>query len=158
MQRAVKPKVKRAAKSRPAKSGDQVTGAGLKSASALCSCELLRTGLLAAARNVEHEAEQLPTHLFDRCRACCNRARVYVHQVMPAARQIRARGDLDDGDFRETIRRAAAGREDVQVDAGRKLQGAADEVARRRGGEDQAFLQRTFSPGDNTPEWRCYPI
>ena len=64
---------------------------------------------------------------------------------MPAPCQVAARGNLDHRNLGQAIRRAAPGGEDVQVDAGRQLQRAANEVAGRRGGVDQPFLTNFFA-------------
>src|SRR5690606_961704 len=69
-----------------------------------------------------------------------NAPRVHVHEVVPAPGEFGARGDFDDRAGGEAIRRAAARGEDVQVHAGCQLQRAADEVARGRGGVDEAAL------------------
>ncbi|KAG0924454.1 hypothetical protein G6F32_013905 [Rhizopus arrhizus] len=87
----------------------------------------------------------LPTYVFDRRLARRAAAGVHVPQVGPAARQAVARGHLDHRHLRQAIRRAAPRRENMQVPAGRQLQGAADEIAGRRGREDQALLRQAVA-------------
>src|SRR6185369_2549516 len=101
---------------------------------------LLRPRLLPAAGDVEHQPEQLPADVLDRRFAVGDAAGVDVHQVVPAAREIGPRRDLDHRHLGEAVRRAAPGREDVQVHARGELQRAADEVARRRRRVDEAAI------------------
>ena len=55
-----------------------------------------RARLLLSARDIEHETEQLPAHVCNRRFARRDGARVDIHQIVPAPRQIRTRRDLDD--------------------------------------------------------------
>ena len=73
-----------------------------------------------------------------------------IRSCQRRARSLRV-ATLITGHCGQAVRRAAAGGEDVQVHAGGQLQRAADEVAGRRGGVDQALVLGSFSPGDSTP-------
>ncbi len=64
---------------------------------------------------------------------------------MPAPRQVGARGHLDHRNLGQAVGRAAAGGEDMQVHPGSQLQRAADEVARWRGGVEQALVRQLFA-------------
>ena len=112
----------------------------MKSTSWLCSFQRSAQVLRAAAGDVQDQPEEFPAQLLDARLPVGDPAGVEVHEVVPAPGEVAARGDLDDRAFGEAVRRAAAGGEHVHVHAGRQLQRAADEVACRRGGEDQPAL------------------
>ena len=95
---------------------------------------------LAAACHVEHETEEFPADVLDRCIAGRDAAGVNVDQIVPALLQLAARRDLDDRHGGKPVGRAAAGGEDVQRHAGGQLQRAADKIAGRRCRKNQPFL------------------
>src|SRR5262245_49001398 len=66
-------------------------GRGVEQHEGVVQLPLLGPGLLLAAGHVEHEAEELPAHVFDRGLAIGDAAGVDVHQVVPAACQVAAR-------------------------------------------------------------------
>ena len=108
----------------------------------------------AATGHVEHQLKQLHAHLFNRLGAVGNRACVDIHQVVPTACQIGTRSHFDDRHLCQTIGRATACGEHVQVHPRRQLQGATNEVTGRRGGVDQAFLLELFTWRQDTRN-RC---
>lgn len=115
---------------------------------------VLSPSLLATAGNIEHQAKEFPAHFFNRGRAIGDGTRVDIHQVVPATREVAACGDFDYRDCGESVRRAAPGREYVQVHSCGQLQRAADEVARGRRGKGQSFLLQFFARRENTGN-RC---
>ena len=123
-------------------------GAGIEEDEVVVQAPAFGPGLFAAGHG-QHAVEQLPAEFVDRRLAAGDASGVDVHQVVPAPRQVVARGDLDDRAFGQAVGRAAAGGEHVQVHAGRQLQRAADEVAGRGGREEQAFLLHLFAGADH---------
>src|ERR1700709_1516825 len=113
--------------------------------------QMLGTRLLASARHVQHQAEQFPAYIFNRRVAGCYTTCIDIHQVMPAACQIGACRDLDDGYLGQAIWRTPSCGEHMQIDTGGDLQRAADEVPRGCCPKIRPFCF-TFSPGDSTPE------
>jgi hypothetical protein len=99
----------------------------------------------AAARDVEHQVEQLPAELLDGRVAGRDAAGVDVHQVVPAPRQLAPRCDLDHRHRCQPVGRAAASGEHVTRHARRKLQRAADEIAGRRRGIEQTLAVCTLA-------------
>ena len=89
--------------------------------------------------------EHLPAHVFNRFAAICDGSSVDVHQIVPAACQVAAGGDLDDGAFSQAVGRAAPGGEDVQIHTGGQLQRAANEVAGGGGGVGESLLFQLFT-------------
>src|SRR5215831_10142675 len=67
----------------------------------------LRPGLAATAGNLEHCMKQVPTDLLDAGFTCRNAAGIEIDEVVPAAREIAARGNFDHRTASQAIGRAS---------------------------------------------------
>src|SRR3954469_10093023 len=105
---------------------------------------MIRPGLLASARHVKDEMEDLPSDFLDRRFTGRNTSCVNVDEIMPLLGESGARGNFDNRHQRQSIRAAFAGCENVKVHGG-ELLCSADKIAGGRGGEDQSFRLYFFS-------------
>src|SRR5690606_36732347 len=117
----------------PAWSGDR---AGVEQDQVVDDAPVLGPGF-ASAGDIQDAYEQFLAQVLDAGFAGGDPAGVDVHQVVPAARQVRTRGHLDHGDFGQAVGCAPPGGEAVDVHACGQLQRAPDEDAGRGGGVHQ---------------------
>jgi hypothetical protein len=139
----------------------QVTGAGLKSTSALCSFQCSAQVFWRPLADVEHQRNSSqPTSSIVALPSAMRPALTSIRSCQRRARSLRV-ADLDHRHLGQAVGRAAAGGEDVQVDAAascsvpqmKSLAGVA-----RRPGPLVMPRSRSFSPGDSTPLIGALPL
>src|SRR5260370_39860061 len=101
-------------------------------------------GFLLAAGHIEHEAEYLPPNFFYSCSAGSDAAGVNINQVGPALGQCCARRNFDHRDHRQSVGTSLPRSENMKVHRSELLR-SADEIARRRGSENQALGRDLFA-------------
>lgn len=98
---------------------------------------MLRPGFTPGS-HLEYLKEQHPPELLNGTRSRSNGTGIHVDEIGPFFGERRARGDLDYGRERKSIRRAFTGRKNVKVHAG-ELLGSTDKIARGRGCKYESF-------------------
>jgi len=100
---------------------------------------MIGPSFFSAAGYVQHHAEQFPADAFDGGRAGGDAAGVQIDEIRPSFGERGSRGDFDHRGHGESVARSFAGCEHMQIHGSGKLLRAADEIARRGGGENQAL-------------------